>query len=384
MKINIGVIFGGRTVEHDLSVLTAIQAMDYIDKEKYEVVPIYITKDLTWYAGGMLKYIDSFKDFRLIERYATKVNLVNKDGRFVLQTTGLFKHEFKEIHLVFPMVHGYNMEDGTIQGYLNLVGVPYVGADVYSSSVAQDKVFVREILEANGIDVVKYVWLTDTDYKNNKASYYQKIEHLKYPLLVKPARLGGSIGIEIINRKEELDISIERALKYDHKVLIEEIIEDTNEYNVAVLGSKTKMQVSDVEEIIKKEEICTYKDKFVLADDDDANIKRIVPANIKPDFENELKDLALKIFNLLNVRGTAKIEFLCDKKNKKIYFNEIDMVPNFYSHHLWENKNIDYKELMDILIKEEINNINERENMTFTIDENVFAPLTTKKIKEMK
>ena len=176
MKLSIGVIFGGNSLEHELSILTAIQAMDNIDKERYEVVPIYITKDLTIYTGGMLRYIDSYKDFNLIKKYAIKAHLVNKNGKFILQKTGIFKGEYKEIHLAFPMVHGKNTEDGGIIGYLETIGIPFVGSDIYASSLCQDKVFTKQVLEANGLPVTDYVHFTDTDYTLDKEDIFKKID----------------------------------------------------------------------------------------------------------------------------------------------------------------------------------------------------------------
>ncbi len=178
MKISIGVIFGGRSLEHDLSVLTAIQAMDNIDKERYEVVPIYITKDLQLYTGGMLRYIDSYKDFNLIRRYAKKVNLINKNGKFILESTGLIKKEVKEIHLAFPMVHGKRTEDGSIIGYLETLGIPYVGSDIYASSICQDKIFTKEVLENNDLPVVDYTSFTYTDYRLDKEEIFKRIDKL--------------------------------------------------------------------------------------------------------------------------------------------------------------------------------------------------------------
>ena len=158
MKIKLGVIFGGKSVEHEISVITALQAMNHIDNEKYEIVPIYITKDLQMYTGGMLRFIDSYKDFRLIHRYAKRVNLVNLNGRFVLQTTGIFKREYNEIHMAIPMVHGAKTEDGTVQGFLELLGVPCAGPNIYASVVGQDKVFMKQILASEDVPQTKYVW----------------------------------------------------------------------------------------------------------------------------------------------------------------------------------------------------------------------------------
>lgn len=382
MKLSIGVIFGGRSLEHDLSVLTAIQAIDNIDKERYEVVPIYITKDLTFYSGGMLRYIDSYKDFRLIDRYATKVNLINKNGKFILQTTGLIKRVYKEIHLAFPMVHGKYTEDGSIVGYLETLGIPIVGSDIYSSSLCQDKVFTKEVLNGNDIPVVDYVYFSDSDYKLDKEDIFKKIEELSYPLIIKPARLGSGIGIEIVNRKEELESSIEKAMKNDERVLVEEYIADRREFNMAVLLSKGKLIGSVIEEIIK-DEPCNYYDKY-RKDNEDDTFKRIFPADISKTLTEEIEKTSKKTYKVLALSGVARIDYVYDNKKKKLYVNEVNTIPNFFSHHLFDDKNIDYRELLGIMIKEAIDKIHKENDMVKDIEDNLFNKVTTKDIKEMK
>lgn len=382
MKLSIGVIFGGRSLEHDLSVLTAIQAMDNIDKERYEVVPIYITKDLTFYSGGMLRYIDSYKDFRLIDRYATKVNLINKNGKFILQTTGLIKRVYKEIHLAFPMVHGKYTEDGSIVGYLETLGIPVVGSDIYSSSLCQDKVFTKEVLNGNDIPVVDYVYFSDSDYKLDKEDIFKKIEELSYPLIIKPARLGSGIGIEIVNRKEELESSIEKAMKNDERVLVEEYIADRREFNMAVLLSKGKLIGSVIEEIIK-DEPCNYYDKY-RKDNEDDTFKRIFPADISKTLTEEIEKTSKKTYKVLALSGVARIDYVYDNKKKKLYVNEVNTIPNFFSHHLFDDKNIDYRELLGIMIKEAIDKIHKENDMVKDIEDNLFNKVTTKDIKGMK
>ena len=382
MKLSIGVIFGGRSLEHDLSVLTAIQAMDNIDKERYEVVPIYITKDLTFYSGGMLRYIDSYKDFRLIDRYATKVNLINKNGKFILQTTGLIKRVYKEIHLAFPMVHGKYTEDGSIIGYLETLGIPVVGSDIYSSSLCQDKVFTKEVLNGNDIPVVDYVYFSDSDYKLDKEDIFKKIEKLSYPLIIKPARLGSGIGIEIVNRKEELESSIEKAMKNDERVLVEEYIADRREFNMAVLLSKGKLIGSVIEEIIK-DEPCNYYDKY-RKDNEDDTFKRIFPADISKALTEEIEKTSKKTYKVLALSGVARVDYVYDNKKKKLYVNEVNTIPNFFSHHLFDDKNIDYRELLGIMIKEAIDKIHKENDMVKDIEDNLFNKVTTKDIKEMK
>ena len=382
MKLSIGVIFGGRSLEHDLSVLTAIQAMDNIDKERYEVVPIYITKDLTFYSGGMLRYIDSYKDFRLIDRYAKKVNLINKNGKFILQTTGLIKRVYKEIHLAFPMVHGKYTEDGSIVGYLETLGIPVVGSDIYSSSLCQDKVFTKEVLNGNDIPVVDYVYFSDSDYKLDKEDIFKKIEELSYPLIIKPARLGSGIGIEIVNRKEELESSIEKAMKNDERVLVEEYIADRREFNMAVLLSKGKLIGSVIEEIIK-DEPCNYYDKY-RKDNEDDTFKRIFPADISKTLTEEIEKTSKKTYKVLALSGVARIDYVYDNKKKKLYVNEVNTIPNFFSHHLFDDKNIDYRELLGIMIIEAIDKIHKENDMVKDIEDNLFNKVTTKDIKEMK
>lgn len=382
MKLNIGVIFGGKSVEHELSVVTALQAMDNIDKEKYEIIPIYITKDLVWYSGGMLRHIESYNDFRLIERYATKVNLVNKDGRFILQSTKGLKREISEIHLAFPIVHGKGVEDGTLQGYISTLGIPCAGSDVYASAIGQDKIFTKQLLEHNDIPVTKYVWFYDTDFKKDKDELFKKINKLDYPLILKPARLGSSIGIEIIKRREELENAIEKSLNYDERFLIEEYIENKREFNCAVIGKYDKIQTSAIEEIINEEGICTYQDKYTLETDDNPKIKKIYPAEISKDLTEDIENYSKEIFRLLCAKGCLRVDFLYDSKRKKIYVDEVSVIPSYFAHHLWPEKNISYRELMEIMIRQAIDSVNHGKQQV--IENKILENLKAKDIRELK
>ena len=386
MKIKIGVLFGGKSVEHELSILTAIQAMDQIDSEKYEVIPIYITKNLEFYTGGMLRYIDSYRDFNLIKRYAKKVDLVNRNSRFILQTTNHFKKEYNEIHMAFPIVHGAKTEDGTLQGYLQLLGIPCIGNSIYASAVGQDKVFMRQILESSNLPLTNYVWFFDTDYINNKEELFKKINDLKYPLILKPATLGSSIGIEIIKQKEELESAIEKAIKYDNKILIEEAIENLIEYTCSVLGNSSRAETSDIEEIIKNDGIKKYSDKILKPADleNNENLVRNIPADISNKLQKDIEEYSKETFRLLNLKGIASIDFLYDKTNKKLYVDEVNTIPNYFSHHLWENKNVSYKEIINYLITQTLKDVNKEKEMTLTIDNNVIDIINPTDIQELK
>lgn len=385
MKLNVGVIFGGKTVEHEVSIITAIQAMNHIDEEKYEITPIYIAKDLQWYTGGCLRFIDTFKDFDLIKRYAKRVNLINKDGRYILQTNSFFKREVCELHLALPIAHGANAEDGSIQGYLNIIGIPYVGSNVYSSAISQDKVFMKQILMANDIPTTKFVWFGERFYRNKKEELFKQIDELKYPLIIKPATLGSSVGIEMITRKEEIDSTIERTFKYDSKVIIEEKVEDLIEYNCSVLLTSNGNITSEIEEVTTNKEIIEYGDKLSYDETEkDSSIKRTCPANISEKLRKEIELTSLAVFKMLNMRGTARIDFLYDNKNKKLYVDEINSIPWCYAHHLWEARNISYKEMLNIMLADAIAQEIKYQRMTTTLDSDAIKKINTNKLEEMK
>ena len=384
MKLKIGVIFGGKSLEHEMSIITALQAMENIDTDKYEVVPIYITKDLTWYSSGCLRYIDSFNNFNLIEKYAKKVNLINKNGRFILQTAGLIKRELTELHLVIPMVHGSGTEDGTIQGYLQMVGIPYVSNNMYSSVICQDKVFTKQLLEHNYLPTIKYVWFFDNEYNKNKEELFKKIDKLDYPLIIKPATLGSSIGIKSVKRKEELDTAINEVLKYDRKIIIEEQLEEFLEYNISILKTNDKLFTSAIEEIATNLDYRDYIDKYNLDNYLNGNIVRTTNAKISEKMSEEINELAKKTINFLNNTGLSTIDFLYDTKKKKLYIDEINSIPNCFSHHLWEEVNISYKELFTIMINDAIKNFNKDNGMISTMNMDILKDLKNSDIREFK
>ncbi len=385
MKLNVGVIFGGKSLEHEMSIISAIQAMNNIDTDKYDITPIFITKDNVWYTGGALRYIDTFKDLNLLKRYTKQVNLINKDGRFILVSTGLVRKEINEIHLVLPVMHGAIGEDGSVQGYLNLLGIPYVGSNIFSTSVSQDKAFVKQILSANDIPVIKFVWFGERFYRNKKSELFKQIDELSYPLILKPATLGSSIGIDAIEQKEELDSTIERSFSMDTKIIVEELLDDVIEYDCAVLLTPDGNIVSDIEEIVTNNTFRTYNDKFVYEDTDESSIKRTLPAKISDKLRKEIELYSLAVFKILNMRGTARIDFLFDKKTNKLYVNEVNSIPFCFAHHLWESRHISYKELLNILLKDAIDNEVKLQNMTLVMEDNdIIKKMTNRTIKEMK
>ena len=211
--IKVGVIFGGETVEHEVSVISAVQAMENINEDKYEIVPIYITKDRVWYTGNMLRDITIYRDMDLLKRYAKEVVLFKKDGEFVLQSVkGMFKKVVNTLDVVLPIVHGQNVEDGSLAGYLDTLGIPYAGPSIIGAAIGQDKVTMKEVFKANNLPIVPYLWFYDVEYNSNKESILKDIKKLGYPVIVKPARLGSSVGIKVAKSQEEVEESINDAI----------------------------------------------------------------------------------------------------------------------------------------------------------------------------
>ena len=235
--IKVGVMFGGCSVEHEVSIISAVQAMKHLDKSKYEYVPIYIDKNRKMYTGAFLDDIEIYKDMDNLKRYAKNITMYVKDNKIVLQNLKGLKKIVNEIDIVLPVVHGTNVEDGTLQGYLETLGIPYVGSNVYSAAVGQDKVFMKQIFEAGGLSVPKYTWFFSSDYINDPDAIKKKIAKIGFPVIIKPARLGSSVGIEFAYKKEELDAAINEAIKYDNKIVVEEVIQNLEEVNASSLGN---------------------------------------------------------------------------------------------------------------------------------------------------
>ena len=341
MKIKVGVIFGGESVEHEVSIISAVQAMNKMDTEKYEIIPIYITKNRVWYTGGMLKEIEVYQDLNLLKRYAKPVVLYEKDGRFILQSKGFFKRQINEIDIAFPIVHGTNVEDGVLQGYLQSIGVPFVGGDVYASVVGQDKLFMKQIFESEELPVAPYTWFYDIEYNENKESVIEKVESkLKYPVIVKPRTLGSSVGIHPAKDKEELIEAIEDACNYDSKIIVEEMVENLKEVNISVLGNYENQQLSAIEEVMSSKDFLTYEEKYIgnkktkgvkgckrTPSKGMASASRIVPAPLEKKVKEEIEEISRKAFKVLGSSGVCRIDFLIDSKTDKVYINEINSIP---------------------------------------------------------
>ena len=382
MKLRVGVIFGGESVEHEVSIISAVQAMKSLDSEKYEIIPIYIGKDREWYTGKLLSNIDIYSDLDLLKKYAKNVVLTNKKDSFVLVNKKGLRRVVDYIDIAFPIVHGTNVEDGTLQGYLELIGIPYVGSNLYSASIGQDKVFQKQILKSSNLPVVDYDWFFDSEYKDNEEEILKRIKKIGYPVMIKPARLGSSVGIGKAHNEEEVKMCIEEAIKYDEKILVEKVVDNLVEVNCSVLGNYEYQSASEIEEVMGADEFLSYRDKYLggskgkiskTGSKGMVSTNRILPARLDDKMTNEVKELSKSVFKVLNAAGVIRIDYLIDKKTKKIYINETNTIPGSLSFYLWEATDKPYKELLDDLITLGIKTYKKKKRKVFSFETNILS-----------
>lgn len=383
MRLNIGVIFGGKSVEHEISIISAIEAMGYADENKYKIVPIYIDKDNTWYTGEHLKSIINFRDIDLVKRYAKKVALVKMDRSFVLQKLGMFKKNLCVIDIVVPIGHGAYLEDGSLQGYLNMLGVPYAGPSVLGAALGQDKVIQKELLSVNNIPVVNYTWFYNYELSDKKL-VQERLSKLKFPVFIKPSSLGSSIGIEIAEDEKDFFKKVKNTIKYDKKILVEEKVNDVKEINISVLGNYKKVEVSEIEEINSNEDFYSFKEKYVnnfsKTQEKDKKTKPIISKEMIED----MKEYAINTFKALDGNGVARIDFLINDKTKKIYVNEINTIPGSLSSYLWKAKKKNQTELFDDLIAIAVDNKKDDEQIQKAIPGNLLERFDNLKGTKLK
>ncbi len=383
MKIRVGVLYGGKSTEHEVSIITAVQAMEHLNTDKYDVVPMYLTKENEMYTGEPLKEIEIYREPELLKRYCKNVVCYNRNGALALQSkNGIFKRVVKEVDIVIPCVHGYNMEDGNVEGMLETLNIPYTGSDIYGCTVGQDKVFQKQILKESGINVPKYMWFYDNEYQEDDQKIIDEVKKIGFPVIVKPARQGSSIGIEIAKTEDELREAIEDAIRYDEKILVEEVIPNMVELNCSVLGSSSYCEASVIEQVKGKDEILSFNDKYIgngskktggkvgaakgmLASD------RIIPAEIPDKLTKEIQETSKEVFRVLGAAGVVRIDYLYDKKAKKYYVNELNSIPGSLAFYLWKPLNKDYDELLDDMINIAVKRFKKKLKKTTIFESNI-------------
>ncbi len=383
MKINVGVFFGGRSVEHEVSIISALQAIDNIDKEKYSIVPVYITKAGVWYTGDALLDVEAFKDIDKLLLNCKKLMIENDGSQKVMVKYPLSKfgkNIIGTIDVAFPIIHGTNGEDGSLQGYFESINIPYVGCDVLSSAVGMDKVFAKKLLKDAGVPVLECVWFYSIEWLKDRDSLITKIEsEIKYPLIVKPANTGSSVGVKRVDNRVELEEAVDLARKFSKKIMAEVMVVNLREINCSVLGDYEKAEPSVCEEPISSKDILTYQDKYMSNSSKYGGSKgmsgasRQIPADIDEEITKEIQKLAVDTFKTIGCAGVVRIDFLIDKDTNKVFVNELNTIPGSLAFYLWEATGKKYVELTEDLIKLALKKDREKEELMFTFDTNILS-----------
>lgn len=372
----VGVIFGGRSVEHDVSIVTACQIMENMNREKFEPVPIYISKNGEWYTGESLSRTETFA--KQAFRSQRRVFLPPLCGLNELLShpseKGLFKKQIREkLDVVFPAIHGTNGEDGTLQGLLELVDIPYTGCGVLSSAVGMDKILLKQVFASVGLPVLDYYWFFRSSWEKDPEKILSEIEtKLSWPLFIKPANLGSSIGISRATNRDELQYAIDVAGHYDRKILVDQGIDNPTEINCAVLGMEGDLTPSVCEQPLGLEEFLSFEDKYLRGEKGKgmSGQSRKIPAPISDKLTKTIQNLACRAFSAIDARGVARVDFLFGS-DKKPYINEINTLPGSISFYLWEAGGMKFSELIDHLIDLAYRAHKEKATQIYTFDSSI-------------
>ena len=403
-KIKVGVFFGGKSVEHEISIISMIEATLRLNEDKYEIVPIYITKEGVMYTGEDLLDLEMYRDIPVLLKRCFKVAVVN-DGKGVkvirVPAPIIGRRVLNTIDVAFPIVHGTNVEDGTIAGFLNLLDIPYVGPDILASSLGMDKIAMKKVLKESGIPVVDYVGFYSKEYVKDEEKILKEIdEKLKFPLIVKPGNLGSSVGIKKVKNKQELEDAISFAMEFSDRVIVENCVSDLKEINCAVIGDITESTATECEEPILAGDILSYTDKYVgdtktkggkmgavkgarkggkvgarkgIGGVNNSHEGKKLPADIPDETRDEIQRLAKETFKVLGCSGISRVDFLIDQEINKIYVNEINTIPGALSWYLFEASGREFSDVLEEAIDVAIRRYSEREKLTFSYDQNILA-----------
>ena len=390
MKIRVGVFFGGKSVEHEISIISALQAIHAFDKAKYEIVPVYITKEGDLFAGNDLDKIEEYRDIPALLKKSRRVFLHRDKDRILLVRYPMRRFGssvWAEIDVAFPITHGTNVEDGALQGYLKTLSVPFVGCDVTASAVGMDKCVMKALCKENGLPVLDCERVYVKEYYGDREKTIARIESaMPYPMIVKPVNLGSSVGIRRAGDAEELKEALEYAFQFAHTVLAEPAITRLREINCSVLGDRESATASECEEPINSHVILSYEDKYMKGGNAKgmSAAKRKLPADLSPEVRERIRGLAVETFQVLGCNGIVRIDFLMDVEKNRIWVNEINTIPGSLSFYLWEPVGMPYTRLLDEAIRLAFKRRREEAEITYSFDTNILAQFGAEGFKGAK
>ena len=361
MKKQIGVIFGSRSCEREVAIISAVQLMRHADREKYEIIPVYISDDGNWYTGDKLTDIQAYKPFRPDQKGIIRVfpDLSSGSGALltIRKNKGLFAREKTEIvariDAYIIVMHGLNGEDGTLQGLMELINVPYTSTGVAGSALGMDKIMMKQFFQGAGLPVLPGLSFTRSEFSGERGAVLNKVEEeLGFPVFVKPANLGSSIGVSRADDTESLADSLELAFEYDRRVLVEKGLDKPIELNCSVMGYDDIVEASPIEMPLNNDEFLDFKDKYLASGGSKgmASLHRVLPAPIEDELKNVIQEMSRTIFRMLDCKGVVRIDYMFDKHSEKLYITEINTIPGSLAFYLWENAGIPYSALIDRMI----------------------------------
>jgi D-alanine-D-alanine ligase len=374
-KLRVGVIYGGRSVEHEVSVITALQAMHGLDPERYQVVPLYITKEGDWLTGEALRKLETYQspDAR---RGLTRASLlpVPSDGALSVTERGrllpLLGGARLAIDVAFPCMHGTFGEDGTLQGLLELANVPYVGCGVLGSALGMDKIAMKAVFRSAGLPIVDFVALRRDEWERDKDAIVARLEReVGYPAFVKPANLGSSVGIGKATDADSLRDALDVAASYDRRLVVERGLEGALDVNCSALGRDDDVRVSVCEQPVTWEAFLSYDDKYIRGGKSQGmkGSTRRIPAPITDALTRQVQDYTRRTFQAIDAAGVARVDFLVTP-DEQVYVNEINTIPGSLSFYLWEATDLPFSRLLDRLIEIALARHADRQKTTYTFD----------------
>ena len=361
-KIQLGVMFGSRSCEHEVSIISAVQLMRAADRELYDVIPIYISKRGEWFTGDALFEISAYTPFDESRKGVVRVNLDITSGSGALTRMehgrGLLGKDREVIvarlDCVIPVFHGMHGEDGTIQGLLELCNIPYASSGVGASAMGMDKVYMKQYFRGAGFPVLPSCWFLRRAWEEDPKAVMDRIEQeLPYPVFVKPASLGSSIGVTRAKDRAALEESLKLAFEFDRKVLVEKGLENPLELNCSVLGYAGKTQASEIEMPVSGGDLLTFMDKYMAGGSTKgmASLKRVLPAPIEPELRDKIRALSMEIFNDMDCKGVVRIDYMYDAASDGLYITEINTIPGSLAFYLWEACGMPYSRLIDEMVR---------------------------------
>ena len=381
MKKQIGVIFGSRSCEREVAIISAVQLMRHADPEKYDIIPVYIDEAGNWYIGEVLKNIESYKPFNPDRKGISKVfpDLSSGSGALLTHTKGsglLAKEKIEiaaRIDAYIVVMHGLNGEDGTLQGLMELANVPYTSTGVAGSALGMDKIMMKQFFRGGDLPVLPGIGISRSKYLADEQETLEKVEkEIGYPVFVKPANLGSSIGVSRADDREELKDSLELAFEYDRRVLIEQGLNQPIELNCSVLGYDNDVEASPIEMPINQDEFLDFRDKYLVSGGSKgmASLHRVLPAPIEDELRDKIQEMSKTIFRMLDCKGVVRIDYMFDRESGNLYITEINTIPGSLAFYLWENAGVSYSRMIDKMIEcaEKAHEDKNRANYAYTSD----------------